>query len=153
MCQLCAGEKDKDYEDHIAALLKFHIPQSQWIMKPLQNPDNNFVDPLFNRYLIDLEQRNTLLVNDVSSVAATIRRTVRMQDMHDIIQTNYMETVGIAKKAREKEEAVRAAKAKAALEGRCSQHIRNKFLISKKTAFKRQNSFAPPLEPFIDIDD
>ena len=76
-----------------------------------------------------------------------------MTSMHDQIQEHYMRTIGIKKQIEERKRALEIEKERQALARRCSQHIRLKLQVSKKAAFKRQNSFNPALFPLQDIND
>jgi hypothetical protein len=65
-------QKDVDYEEHVNALTKSHLDKTEWKLEPLQNPDNNFVESLIERYRVDLDSRQ---VND-NTVSDQIRKVI-----------------------------------------------------------------------------
>ena len=49
---------DREYLDHVTDLEKKYLKEAEWILEPLENPKNNFFDPLIREYVKDLEIRN-----------------------------------------------------------------------------------------------
>lgn len=146
--------EDVDTLKHMKELDRHHLKEGAWLTEPLQNPENNFVDDLLGRYLGDLQRRAEADVKNKKHVATAIRRVVKLTSMHDLIQQQYNETIGLREKIRETEERLKAEKAERLLQKRCHVLIDNKLGLSKKYAFKRQNSYKNPLASgVIDFDD
>lgn len=56
-------QPDVDYEKHVFNLHKKHLKVADWLLEPLQNPDNNFIDPIIAEYTNDIEIRNSAAEN------------------------------------------------------------------------------------------
>ena len=48
---------DQDLQEHLDALDKRHLKSSGWQTTPLDNAAHDFVTPLLNKYLRDIEER------------------------------------------------------------------------------------------------
>jgi hypothetical protein len=49
---------DTDYINHVDELAKNHLKKTEWKLEPLENPENNFFEPLLVKYLDDLDIRH-----------------------------------------------------------------------------------------------
>jgi hypothetical protein len=74
---------------------KHHLKDGAWLTEPLQNPRNDFVSPLMKSYLIDLDDRITFNARDRRHMASAIRKTVKLNSIHDLIQETYVDVVAI----------------------------------------------------------
>ena len=48
---------DHDLENHYNNLDRYYTRTSEWKLEPLDNPEHDFITPLLNRYLEDIEFR------------------------------------------------------------------------------------------------
>lgn len=56
-------KKDDEFEQHKIDLEKRYLKEADWIVEPLENPKNNFFEPLIKEYVKDIDIRNTFEVN------------------------------------------------------------------------------------------
>ena len=59
-------QKDVDMEAHLAVLDKKDLKTTGWTTTPLENVEHDFVTPLLNAYLKDLEDRRFQLEDEDS---------------------------------------------------------------------------------------
>ena len=99
--------QDTDFKEQYAELERSHLKAAEWKLEPLVNPQNDFFQPLLDKYLNDLDVRYNIDKQRQSSFAAIIRRSVNLKSVHKIIEELYMETIGVREAVKAKEEALK----------------------------------------------
>ena len=82
-----------------------------------------------------------------------IRKKITMNEAADMVEDMYGKTLGLKTLLAEKEAKLADAKKIEAQNLKISHLINNKLDFGKQKSFKRQNSYAPMLDDFGDMDD
>ena len=113
--------QDTDFADQYAELERNHLKTAEWKLEPLVQPQNDFFQPLLDRYLNDLDVRYNISEKKQNSFASVIRRTVSLKSVHRVIEELYSETIGVREAVRAKEEALKIKELNQAITARCAK--------------------------------
>ena len=146
-------KKDDEFEQHKVDLEKRYLKEADWIVEPLENPKNNFFEPLIKEYVKDIDIRNTFEVNQKEGFTRVIRKNCPLDSVEKLVLDMYEQTIGIRQQIREREQEILRLQEKAAQEKRSSIVIKQKFDVKKEIVYKRSNSFDIKLDEFGDYTD
>ena len=73
------------------------MKEAEWILEPLENPKNNFFDPLIKQYVKDLEIRNTFEMRQRDSFSKIMRKACPLDSVSELVEDLYTKTIGIKK--------------------------------------------------------
>ena len=130
-------------EAHIELLDKKDLKTSGWVTTPLNNVDHDFVSPLLNNYLEDLEKRMAYHDKEESGMAANCRKGVRVADLEELVNGEYLKIVSLKERADKKEHELELARILKEHNGKVRDMVINKIDFKKAKGFKRQNSYIP----------
>ena len=82
-------KKDDEFERHKVDLEKRYLKEADWITEPLENPKNNFFEPLIKEYVKDIEIRNTFEVNQKEGFTRVIRKNCPLDSVENLILEMY----------------------------------------------------------------
>ena len=80
---------DHDMIKHLDLLDKKDLKTTGWLTTPLDNVDHDFVSPLLNAYLKDIEKRMARHDNEESGMAANLRKATRIADSEEMVNIQY----------------------------------------------------------------
>jgi len=140
-------------KNHLDALDKADLKTTGWTTEPLENVDHDFVSPLLNRYLKDMNTRIEKHKKKDAGFAQNLRKTVQIMDAEDLVNFNYQKIASLKEEADRKEHDLELERIRSEHNRKVRKIITEKVEFPKSRAFKRQNSYEPQLEEFGDIDD
>ena len=76
---------DIDLQNHLDELDKKDLKTSGWTTTPLDNVEHDFVSPLLNNYLADLERRKEILEDPDSGYCTKMRKGVDVNSAEDLV--------------------------------------------------------------------
>ena len=123
---------DVDFKKHLLDLDSKHLRNEAWITQPLQEPENNLVSELVERYLADLRRRT-----DLKDPATILRRIIDLKSVHEKVQETFDQTVELRQKIKQREEQIRLDKQRQLLAKRVGIHTNSQLGMSRKYVFKR----------------
>ena len=148
-----AGQEDKEMVKHLDTLDKKDLKTTGWTTVPLDNVDHDFVTPLLNNYLKDLDKRIVKHSSKEATFALQLRKTVELFDSEDLINVEYNKVATLKELADQKEHQLELERIRNVHNKKVKQIIRDKVEFKKQKGFKRQNSYLPADDEFGDIDD
>ena len=147
------GKPDKDTVEHLAELNKYFNKASEWRFEAKPDPKTDLVGDLFARYMSDLEHRHRVSLENKDTICGLLRKSVDYNCLNEQIDEVEAKTLALIKKAKEREEEVKVAKALRDQVKKSTRVIENKLDFKKKATFKRSNSFEVELEGFANYKD
>ena len=147
------GQPDQDIRDHLNALDKMELKSTGWLTAPLDNVEQDFVTPLLNNYLKDLQKRAEFHDDPEAGFAANLRKAVRVTDAMDLVNQQFTMITSLKEAADNKEHQLEMDRIKNEHNKKIAKLSNDPFDFKKAKAFKRQNSYMPQLDEFGDIDD
>lgn len=123
---------DVDLKKHLLDLDSKHLRNEAWITQPLQEPENNLVSELVERYLADLRRRT-----DLKDPATILRRIIDLKSVHEKVQETFDQTVELRQKIKQREEQIKLDKQRELLAKRVGIHTNSQLGMSRKYVFKR----------------
>ena len=97
------GENDKEMQAHLDLLDKKDLKTTGWQTTPLENVDHDFVSPLLDNYLKDLDKRIGAQAKQDTTFAQKLRKTVTLFDSEDLINLQYQKVASLKELADQKE--------------------------------------------------
>ena len=89
------GENDKEMQAHLDLLDKKDLKTTGWQTTPLENVDHDFVSPLLDNYLKDLDKRIGAQAKQDTTFAQKLRKTVTLFDSEDLINLQYQKVASL----------------------------------------------------------
>mmetsp|Transcript_13179 Transcript_13179/g.17911 ORF Transcript_13179/g.17911 Transcript_13179/m.17911 type:complete len:203 (+) Transcript_13179:1587-2195(+) len=149
----CKGQPDKEMNKHLDMLDRADLKTTGWTTEPLENVDHDFVTPLLNRYLEDLNKRIEHNKKKDAGFAASLRKTVQVTDAEDLVNINFNKIATLKEESDKKEHELELERIRTEHNRKVRKLVGEKVEFARSRAFKRQNSYLPQLEEFGDIDD
>ena len=147
------GEPDREMMAHLDELDNRQLKSTGWITVPLDNVEHDFVTPLLNLYLEDIQTRIKRHDAEDAGFATGLRKCVRLADTEDLVNLQYQKIVNLKEAADHKEHQLELKRVRDEHNRKVRRLVREKIDFKKSKGFKRQNSYLPQLEEFGDIDD
>ena len=146
-------QPDHDMQKHLDLLDKKDLKTTGWLTTPLDNVDHDFVSPLLNNYLKDIEKRMAVHDKAESGMAANLRKATKITDSEELVNIQYQKVASLKEQADQKEHELELERIKNEHNKKVKRLVRNKIDFKKNKGFRRQNSYLPELDEFGDIDD
>lgn len=131
------GVPDKEMQNHLDLLDRADLKTTGWTTEPLENVDHDFVTPLLNRYLEDLQTRIKRNEKKDAGFAANLRKTVQVIDAEDLVNLNYQKISNLKEEADRKEHELELERIRTEHNRKVRRIIGEKVDFNKHRAFKR----------------
>ena len=122
---------------HIDLLDQKDLRTTGWVTKPLDNVDHDFVSPLLNNYLKDLEKRIAYHDKEESGMAANLRKGARLADSEELVNTEYQRVATLKEMADKKEHELELARILKEHNRKVKRMVINKIDFKKAKGFRR----------------
>lgn len=88
---------------HLDALDSSDLKSTGWTCIPVENADHDFVSPLLNGYLKDLEARIVKNEHKDAGFAKNLRKGIMLEESEEMVNVQYQKIAYLKKQADEKE--------------------------------------------------
>ena len=133
-------QPDHDMQKHLDLLDKKDLKTTGWLTTPLDNVDHDFVSPLLNNYLKDIEKRMAVHDKAESGMAANLRKATKITDSEELVNIQYQKVASLKEQADQKEHELELERIKNEHNKKVKRLVRNKIDFKKNKGFRRQNS-------------
>ena len=131
------GKPDLDMVAHLDVLDKKDLKTTGWITTPLDNVDHDFVSPLLDMYLKDLQKRVEHNDAEESGVAANLRKATRVADSEELVNIQYGKVSSLKEQADQKEHDLELERIKNEHNKKVKRLTREKVDFKKSKGFRR----------------
>jgi hypothetical protein len=146
-------KKDVELVEHYKALDSFELRSAGWLSAPDNPVQFDFVTGLIESFLKDLEERGKLGNSEKSSPIDILRKTVNFKDLGALINQQYQKISGLLADTEGKTKTLEMERKKQEHLKRVHVIVSDKLDFKREKAFKRQNSYTPLLDDFVEYDE